>query len=334
MKKAFCALLIASALAVSMMFTGCAEFFSIMLFAGDENSDIYSEAYSDADDEIYGEGSGEGFWDDDNGNQSFGDYRPQGSVNLVAGKTVMVTVFVGDENNEWTDEESQYVAYAQKTAAEYIMAQAKSCGKTSEIITWSEENSDLAYDVNIDNVYNESRDDSTSEYIDLIQGEIDLLPISDIEQKYGTDSIGFIVVLDTPGNSYAFPYSAYDEGYCYNEFVTMYMYDESSDYGVYESVPAYAHEILHLFGAVDLYKAVESDGVTEEVYEYASENLQGALMYTTYEPDESGSTTGVSQYLSDITLAMTGLIADNEVVAQFPSLKREYIASFGAQAAS
>ncbi|MCR5798846.1 MAG: hypothetical protein K6G69_02130 [Lachnospiraceae bacterium] len=49
------------------------------------------------------------------------DYRPQGSVNTVEGKTVLVTLLSDDGVEEWSEDELSYVAYAQQTAADYIM---------------------------------------------------------------------------------------------------------------------------------------------------------------------------------------------------------------------
>ena len=103
-------------------------------------------------------------------------------------------------------------------------------------------------------------------------------------EKYETDSIAFLFFMDLAGRSYAMPYYAGDTDYC--EFDVIYLYDGSLR-RKYESVPVYAHELLHLFGAVDLYEAYAEDGVTDALVKYVAQTYPRELMYDTYEPDGS-----------------------------------------------
>lgn len=312
----------------ALLFTGCADYED---YEDYEDCDTYAdEEYEDYEDDAETDYAETDYEDD-----TEDDYRPQGSVGFLEGRTVIVTAFVGGaDSDNWTAEEDEYVMYAQKVAADYLMNQAKDCGVDSEIIVWDEEHEDLAYDI----TYNGSLEDvsleSTSgeegagEFLPAIRNEIQQLPIDTIKKTYDADSIGFMVMVDTHGGSYANVYMP-DYGMDdYYESVTMFMYDEYMDGDVYESVPAYAHEMLHLFGAVDLYQENKEDGVMQEICDYIEENDPNCLMYETYEPDGSVNNDGITQHLSDITKAMVGLTDEEEVLEMFPSLEREYPAAF------
>lgn len=141
------------------------------------------------------------------------------------------------------------------------------------------------------------------------------------------DSVAFMVVYDTPGTSYSqVYYPGYDDRYY--EWTALFQYDM---YGTrYENLACVAHEILHLFGAVDLYRVAGIDGVTEEIYNNVQNDpaYEMALMYNTYNEDGSYDYDSIPQYLSDITLAMIGFTDPEAVYEKYPSLVREYTAAF------
>lgn len=259
--------------------------------------------------------------------------RPQGSVEFIEGKTVFVTILVDADDQNRLDSELPYIQYAQKSATDYIMNQAYLCGKKSEIIVWGSEHEDLKYEVSYGGDVTDAtlESEKSDEYYNWLNGVIEKFPIDEIKTAYNTDSIGFVVIMDLPGRSYAHPYYSNAYGSGYYESIVVFAYDDST--GDRESLATYTHEMMHLFGAIDLYEPNQFDGVTEEVCDYIEEKYPNELMFTVYNPDGTSDYEKINQYLSEITLMMTGLAGDEGVVEMFPTLKREYTAAFPSFAA-
>lgn len=249
--------------------------------------------------------------------------RPQGSVNLLEGKTLLITVYLRDADTSWTRREVSYVQKAMRLSAAYIARQAEACGKTADLIF---EGEDLSCDIYYEGMLDDSLLEDSTFYdtaLALIEKELSIDALID---KYGTDSFGFVVLMPYWGGAYALPYEGeYDEDD--REMCVISLYDDEND-GEYQSVPVFAHEILHLFGAVDLYETNPSDGVSAALVTYIEENEPTELMYYTYEPDDTSSYDGISQTLSDATLYSLGLISESPLIERFPLLKREYAGAF------
>lgn len=251
--------------------------------------------------------------------------RPAGSVNLAAGRTVIVTILPDNHVSTWEKEELVYISYAQKKAAEYIMKEASDRGKQSEIITWDDDHLDLCYDMD----YPQAMHDFDSYDSTRVREYLKTLPVKAIEDKYDTDSIGFLLVYDgkSAGISNAH-YCENPDGYL--EFINMRMYDaayrEDRSYG-YEPVAAYAHEMLHLFGAVDLYPVGGSEayGVTEDVTEYFEKNIPDEIMYQVYQEDGTSDHLEVSDHpMSDLTAALIGLEDGTKLKNQFSTFNFDH----------
>lgn len=267
----------------------------------------------------------------------YGEWRPQGSVNTLEGKSVIVTILLDTPDADFTEDEISYANGAIERSCRYLEQQGEKYGKSVTLYNYNEENSDLLFRISCDKPATDAVDFSADTYTgfkdtvdSLIANEI---PFDDIYKKYGTDSIGFMVMLDAPGVAYAQVY--YPDGYYYgyNEWVSMFMHDIYGDR--YENLACYAHEMLHLFGAIDLYSAKVSDGF----YDYMAEDVANdpdysmAIMYNTYNPDGSYDYYNIPQELSDITLAMIGLTDGADVFEKYPSLARNYTAAFENKAA-
>ena len=329
-------LLIIGAIVIALIFFA-------VIFGGSDDSGEYAEYPTEAPEydqsQDYGESGGyeydQDYYSEDSGSHGETSYRPQGSVNTVEGKTVLVTLLSNDGVEEWSDDEISYVAHAQQAAADYIMDQARAHGKNSEIIVWSEENQDLCYDAEYQGIHNDLANLSNGSNYDVRLQEIieRSVPIDEITKKYGTDSIGFVFMIDGNPEDTSFTYSYEAEGYYsdyYYEICNMYMYDcDMKDQ--YESVPAFAHEICHLFGAIDLYETEgnESCGVTSEIRSFIESEYPTELMYDTYEPNGSINHENVTQVMSDITLAKLGLIDAEEVSSKYPTIDFRYPGVFG-----
>lgn len=230
----------------------------------------------------------------DKGPGSTKEFRPQGSVNTLKGKSVLISVYVYDKNNPWKkrdiDKTEQYLAIATK----WIVKEGDRYGKKVELIHHDSKHPDLSYNVADANLYKLSKDENkNNEYVREVNKYLKNDVIEKVKKKYETDSVGFIVFLNGAGVSFAQPYISKDYGKGYKEFATIYLQDGDSGGEEHENPATYAHEILHLFGAIDLYEENRYDHITEDVVEYIAKTYPREIMYTTYGEDYSSNFKGI-----------------------------------------
>ena len=75
----------------------------------------------------------------------------------------------------------------------------------------------------------------------------------------------------------------------YHEYSCLYRYDVYAGEGESESPATYAHEILHLFGAPDLYEGSSDDFVDDALIAYVEETYPDEIMNSTYNDDGTSS---------------------------------------------
>ena len=87
--------------------------------------------------------------------------------------------------------------------------------------------------------------------------------------------------------------------------------------GYYESPAPIAHEMLHTFGAPDLYVADEY-GITQEYVDYIAQNGLNDIMRNCYDPN-TGSPVydSVKNEITDITAYYVGLTDYSETVQEW-----------------
>lgn len=259
------------------------------------------------------------------------EMAPQGSVKTLEGSSIIVTVVMDTPDITYTQEEISFANGLIDKSCRYLEEQGRLYGKSVTLYNYSSEHQDLIY-------YLESGEDSSNAvdsslaysngYMERMQQFLkDSIPIDELCEDYGTDSIGFMVLYDVPGNSYSqVYYPGYDD--------TFYEWTALFEYDIYGSrkinLACVAHELLHLFGAVDLYRYSGIDGVTEEIYNEVMNDpaYSMEIMRNTYNEDGSYDYDNIPQFLGDITLAMIGFTDGSEVYEKYPSLERTYPAAF------
>lgn len=260
------------------------------------------------------------------------ELRPQGSARTLEGSSVIMTVVMETPDSSFTDEELEFTSRAIDKSCRYLEEQGRKYGKEVTLYNYSDEHPDLMYWITHDEDATIAADSSlaySNGYIQRIQQLlIDSIPLDDIYEEYGTGQRGVHGGLrHAPGLPIPrCTIPGYDDRYY--EWTALFQYDM---YGTrYENLACVAHEILHLFGAVDLYRVAGIDGVTEEIYNNVQNDpaYEMALMYNTYNEDGSYDYDSIPQYLSDITLAMIGFTDPEAVYEKYPSLVREYTAAF------
>lgn len=245
--------------------------------------------------------------------ETLGDPRSSyglGSASFLKGRNILVSLFVTTPESGWTEEEQEKTLKKLKVAAEYIEEKAWEYDTDTELIyDWASQYN-LKAEATTDFLINEDTD-----YMDRLDEEIAYwfetkISYEELLEEYDARGIVTCVFVNNPGISYAIVYDGTD-----NEQESMILF--TGDYyrkGQEETAAAYAHEILHVFGAHDLYEDAE---FTREVTDYVADTYPDEIMYTV-----SGGAGRITQTLSPITAYHLGWIEEAEEVELFPQLDR------------
>ena len=231
-----------------------------------------------------------------------------GSARYLEGDNLLYSLFVDTPKSKWTDEEKKQALTELLLAADYIEDQAKEYHCKARLVCNWQENSDLTGSAEVDFGITDEED-----FLDRLDEEIAIwvenkVDYEELKETYGAEGIALLVFVNNPGTSYAIVFDGTD-----NPKESLILFRE-------EPPSVYAHEILHLFGAHDLYKDAE---YTEEVTGYVETAYPMELMYTV--TDESG----VAHYdkivnkVSPITAYHLGWIDYTEEIDIFPQLERK-----------
>ena len=110
-----------------------------------------------------------------------------------------------------------------------------------------------------------------------------------------------------------------DGEYFYYEYSCLYRHDAYTD-GERESPATYAHEILHLFGAPDLYEGSGDPYVDRALVDYVAETYPDDIMVSTYEDDGTSRFDVITKEISPLTAYCLGLTDTCPELEQFPLL--------------
>lgn len=256
--------------------------------------------------------------------------RHTGSVSYIWEPTVLVSIFVNEEEDFWTPEEKQVIK--------------RNCDIAYGFVTdYMKEN----YDTDVELIYDWTEDPELSMDIRLFEDvpayitteeekhfdELELQWVEDMHyrelcQKYETSSIGFLYLIPHEGCSYTSMHFTEDKDHIWNEGMLLYLQDMYSPTYEYETPTVFAHELLHLFGAEDFYASAEV--FSKETYDTLAKECSDDIMlrtftkvngvYTTF-PDE------VYGVISPVTAYLLG-VEDDKVIADLPELERNEAACF------
>lgn len=285
-----------------------------------------SEAAGEQGDPDEGEGEDEEEYVAGAYSKSYFD-APQGSAKFLEGRNLLVSVFVSVGGTAWTEAEISKAAANLAIAADFIASEGKKYGKTVELIYDFRSSADLRYDMKYEGDFFQIPSDGaftpqvtaaaqkTNEDMHAFIEE--RIPYDTLADKYRTDSIGYVVFVNAKGWEYATPYRyGYDSIERYHERAVIFAGNDG--------VPSeYAHEILHMYGAVELYVAYSYDGVSAEFVEYVATNCPDDIMRVCYQ-----TRTRISNVISPATAYCIGWLDSIPEQEQFPMFKKEIKAAF------
>jgi len=245
------------------------------------------------------------------GNGELGNPRSSyglGSAEYLKGSNLLYSLFVETPAGGWEYEEREQTLETLQTAVIYIEETAKEYQAETELIYDWQQYDDLTEMVKINFEAADGKD-----YEDRLDQEIacwveELVDYDYLMEKYNAEGIALLVFINNPGTSYAIVYDGEDNP---KESIVMFGNEPPS---------VYAHEILHVFGAHDLY---EDGEYTQEVTEYIEAAYPLEIMRTV--TDERGRTYNdrIVNWISPITAYHLGWIDDTEEIHLFPQLKRK-----------
>lgn len=247
-----------------------------------------------------------------------------GSAGLLTEPTVLVSVYINDAagGRVWTEnakaETRQYLA----TAVQWLHEQAEAYGQTLNLYyDDGAANSSLCRSYTPHAAVRGGRDSDES---DALLTELDAvsatLDTAALQQTYGTDRIAFLYFLPVSGASFTMVHYADDGDDYYYEYSCLYRYDVYAADGESESPATYAHELLHLFGAPDLYEGSTDAFVDDALLAYIERSCPNDIMHSTYDADGTSRLQDISQVISPLTAYCVGLADTCPELAMFPAL--------------
>ncbi|SFG59349.1 hypothetical protein SAMN04487761_1291 [Lachnospiraceae bacterium C7] len=242
-----------------------------------------------------------------------------GSAETPEGTTIVISLFASDTRYSWNrscKKDRVSIHNINKylgIAGDYLEDITKEYGKKANFITDFEKNKDLAYftQFSIDLEDNGSgKDESIWNFIDA---NID---VNGLMAKYKADNVVFLTCMNTDENSQAVTCTRnWYEGMP-SPYEIVYMYNV--DYQEVNPPAVYAHEILHTFGAPDLYAKSTELNFSDEFMNYVRTSMGNDLMYTCSDkPTGSYLYDSITNEVSELDAYYCGLTNDSSVVRQF-----------------
>lgn len=157
------------------------------------------------------------------------------------------------------------------------------------------------------------------------------LDTGELHERYGTSNVGFLFFLPVDGASFTIVHYLEDQSDYYHEFSCLYRFDAYTAPDAAETPAVYAHEILHLFGAPDLYEGSTDYFVTPELTAFVEETWPDEIMLDTYGPGGSMVYGGIEKQISPLTAYRLGLCTQFEGMERFPQATELPAGTFSAR---
>lgn len=235
-----------------------------------------------------------------------------GSASELDGNIVVVSIFLDDDQTKWDfgnrnadvtmrANSLQYLGIA----TQWISDNAEQWGKEPVFFYNWEEDAQLYYETEIVADVTDEEEDPSEELSDFIDQYI---YVDELLERYEADSIVFMAFVNTPsGNSepsYTLPFDDSIE----SPYEIVYILTRCD--GEIENPATYAHEILHTFGAPDLYTdefPAYNYNIDSTYVAYCEEHHANEIMFTTYDAETLESYYDhISNELTDITAYYIG----------------------------
>ncbi|MDD4851443.1 MAG: hypothetical protein PHO10_12205 [Gemmiger sp.] len=248
-----------------------------------------------------------------------------GSAKLISQPTAIVSIYLDEENgNTWTDEEIAESRRRVAAAAGWVIEQCRDYGTMAAFhVDDGTPDSPLFYHTTYRGQFLGDEDSGEGEEFDSALNSLcAALDDDTLHERYGTDSVAFLVFLPVAGASYTMVHYAEDGSYYYYEYSCIYQEDIYALPGTQdprETAMVYAHELLHQFGAPDLYEGSNDAFVTPELTAFVAETWPDAIMYSA-DNAEVENPLVIPRNICPVTAYCLGLTTGFEGLENFPAL--------------
>jgi len=240
-----------------------------------------------------------------------------GTADTIMGRTLVVSIYTDDAKTSWNllNEIDQYNMDDSldnlKIATNWLEEQVSKYNKKAKFIYDWKKYPDLKYNVKFSDI--SFKEDNFGEYYKQsawINNNIDILSL---KKKYRYDNIIFIFLVNMQSVEDVYPRSNAHNNEWDLDIINLFV--QNNNY--YTTSAVYAHEILHLFGVPDLYKAGYK--INQKYVEYVKENRNADIMNLT------GDTLEVTNIFSELDAYYAGLIDECAEVNEWNLGKSDHI---------
>ncbi len=251
---------------------------------------------------------------------------PYGSAKYIGGRTLIVDIYASDAYTTWDTmerDEFQEALYENKNlmtiGLRWLEDQVARYGQTAEFIIDPRNVQTEHFTAFSGDFETDLTSYSVEGWRELTQFINDNVDVEDIMDYFDADNIVFAVFLNAPSSDDYRSYSicGNDRNMLANQYTYEMAVFDPYGHGRRNTPAVYAHEILHTFGAVDLYKA--SNCVPQSYVDYLTNNQKWELMNHCYYSEYDRVTTP----FTDVDAYFVGLIptcADVEKFGLGPSI--------------
>ena len=241
-----------------------------------------------------------------------------GTAGSLKGNTLIVSIFASDRSTSWNFQNRECQDTRDETlknlsiATEWLSKQASQYQTSATFVYDWKVNPDLKYET----TFQENLITPGGEMYNLQKSYIENhVRTSELKNKYQADNVIYFFFFNTDYKNQVNPWTiGYSVSKSYKtEFINMYIkFDES-----YIAPPStYAHEMLHAFGAHDLY--YKNEAISQAYVDYCTKQGSNDIMYTVVMGDE------ITNEFTELDAYYVGLVDSSDEAVKWKLGKSEH----------
>ena len=285
----------------------------------------YGEDYGD---DWTGYYDGNGTYDFEGGEHEYPYEENLGTAKELEGDIAVVSIFVNDASTSWdftktADQKLNDTIYSNLSiAVDYLEKNCRDYGKNVNFIYDWNKYPELVYEINLNADYRTIDRDYYQFDSDAFQAIEDEIPTETILKDLNTSQVIYMMFFNTPmSNQVTSCTRNYYQGMI-RPYEICYMLMNCNGYT--DSPANFAHEILHAFGAPDLYTA-DDYGITKEYVNYVKQIGLNDIMRINEDPNTGEYLYDrIANEITDITAYYAGLTDYSETVDEWGFEKSQH----------
>ena len=205
-----------------------------------------------------------------------------GTAGELGATTLIVTIFAEDAITSWdlnsaTDQQTRALMGRHlRSGVDWLTRQVSNYGVNARFIYDWDVNPDLCYQFDFGNECLVRMDNGAYEtQVTYIK---DHIPTGDLQEKYQAQNVIYMFFFNTDDNNEVNSWCMSDNCGVETEIINIFVRDTYSEGMYYMPASSFAHEIMHCFGAYDLYYA--SAAIPQSYVDHCAATASNDIMYT------------------------------------------------------